>query len=295
MCSSDLKGNFTALLFAAQQGDEASTQALLSMGAQVNAAPSRDGLTPLLVSAALGHGPVARLLLELGADPNASDNRGYTALHFAAANRGLIELLKLLLAKGANPNAQVTKETGKVSDTYRRGEAGQTPLVLAAGAGNPQAMRLLVAAGADLELPTDEGYTPLMIAGGLGIFEPRTEAQYRAAAETVKTAIELGANVNAVARNGWTALHGAAYNGADDVIQALVKGGAKTEILDSFGQTPLSIAAAVVTQESGEFAFIRPHRFYKTTYDLLLSLGARPLEESGVRRDRKSTRLNSSH
>ena len=99
---------------AAQQGDEASTQALLSMGAQVNAAPSKDGLTPLVVSAALGHGPVARLLLEQGADPNVADNRGYTALHFAAANRGLIELLKLLLAKGANPNAQVTKETGKV-------------------------------------------------------------------------------------------------------------------------------------------------------------------------------------
>jgi hypothetical protein len=55
------------------------------------------------------------------------------------------------------------------------------------------------------------------------------------------------------------------------------------DVLDQYGQTPLSIASAVVTQESGEFAFIRPHRYYDTVVNSLLQLGATPLEWSGIR------------
>ncbi|MSO20033.1 MAG: ankyrin repeat domain-containing protein [Acidobacteria bacterium] len=278
------KGNFTPLMFAAQQGDLESAQALLATGAHLNGPPSKDGLTPLLISSAAGHLAVAKLLLEKGADVGAAERRGFTSLHYAAANRGMIELIKPLLAKGLSPNSQVTNDIGRVSDTFRKSEVGQTPFLLAAQAGNTQAMRLLAANGADVNLPTKEGFTPLMIAAGLGIFEPRTETQYRSALEAVRTAIELGANVNAVAGNGWTALHGAAYSGADAIIQHLVEQGARVDVLDQFGQTPLSIASAVVTQESGEFAFIRPHRFYNSTVDLLLKLGATSLEGSGVRR-----------
>lgn len=278
------KGGFTSLMFAAQQGDADSAQALLGNGAKVNGLASKDGLTPLLISCAASHLSVAKVLLDAGADPNAADRRGYTPLHYAAANRGMVELLKPLLAKGALPNSQVLKDTGRISDTFRRSEIGLTPFALAAAAANVQAMRILTASGADVDLPSGEGFTPLMLAAGLGIFEPRPEAQYRSALEAVQAAVELGANVNAVARNGWTALHGAAYTGADAVIQYLVQHGARMNILDQYGQTPLSIAAAVVTQESGEFAYIRPHRFYDSTYDLLLKLGATPLELSGVRR-----------
>jgi ankyrin repeat protein len=114
-------------------------------------------LTPLVISSAAGYLPIAKLLLEKGADPNAADQRGFTPLHYAAANRGMTEAVKLLLTKGANPNTAVQKDTGKGSDTFRKSEVGLTPFALAAQAGNIEGMRLLRAAGSDIESATREG------------------------------------------------------------------------------------------------------------------------------------------
>jgi hypothetical protein len=98
----------------------------------------------------------------------------------------------------------------------------------------------------------------------------------------VKLAAELGTDVNAVGENGWTALHGAAYTGSDAIVQFLVEKGAKPDVLDKFGQTPLSIAEAVVTKGLGELADVRPRRFRESTVALLLKLGATPTAQAGV-------------
>jgi ankyrin repeat protein len=50
-----------------------------------------------------------------------------------------------------------------------------------------------------------------------------------------------------LAHYGQTALHPAAYLKADKLVRFLVENGAKTEIFDNFGQTPLSIAASIIT------------------------------------------------
>jgi uncharacterized protein len=265
------RGGFTPLLFAAQQGDVDSARLLLAAGADGNE-PARGGMTPLLIAASSGQGPCSVFLLDQGADPNAADARGYTALHFASQNRALLELVKALLAHHANPNARLSK-----GDT-----AGATPFYLAASGGNVAAMRALANGGADATLATKQNTTPLMVAAGVGRFESRTDAQNRNALEAVKLAVELGNDVNAVGENGWTALHGAAYTGSDAIVQFLVSKGAKLDVFDQFGQTPLSIAQAVVTAGLGGNADVRPRRYRKSTVELLLKLGATPTERAGV-------------
>src|SRR5205823_11972087 len=63
------EGGYTALLFAAQQGDVDSAQLLLGAGATPN---DRDaaGISTLVTAAHSGHTAPARMLLDRGADPN---------------------------------------------------------------------------------------------------------------------------------------------------------------------------------------------------------------------------------
>jgi hypothetical protein len=92
----------------------------------------------------------------------------------------------------------------------------------------------------------------------------------------------LGADVNATGEYGWTAVHGAAYNGFDEMVEFLVGKGAKMDTLDHFGQTPLSIALAVTTAGIGVDYYHVPRFVHQSTAELLLQLGATPLEASGV-------------
>jgi hypothetical protein len=66
----------------------------------------------------------------------------------------------------------------------------------------------------------------------------------KGALAAVKMLVEqMDADVNAISQDcGWTALHGAAYIGADDIIEYLVAKGAKLNVKDEMGQTPLTIA-----------------------------------------------------
>jgi ankyrin repeat protein len=261
---------FTPLMFAAQQGDLESARTLATASANVNDATPQ-GMTPLLVATSSGRAAVSLLLLEKGAQPGAADSRGFTALHYAAQNRALMEVLKALLARGVNPNPQLT-----------RGDVGATPIYLAANAGNAAAIRELAAAGGNPHLPTKDGTTPLLVASGVGRFESRGEAQDRNAFEVVRLLLDLGSDVAAIGENKWTALHGAAYTGSDAIIQALADKGAKLDVFDTFGQTPLSIAEAVVTKGLGENADVRPRRLRESTVALLLKLGATPTDRAGV-------------
>jgi ankyrin repeat protein len=81
----------------------------------------------------------------------------------------------------------------------------------------------------------------------------------------------------------WTALHAAAYQGLDDVIAHLAGKGAKLDAQNGFGQTALSISLSVITEEIGAVYYQTPRIYRKETADLLLKLGATPLERSGVK------------
>ena len=102
------------------------------------------------------------------------------------------------------------------------------------------------------------------------------------ALRTVRFLIERGADVNAAGQFGWTAPHSAAYQGLNDIIEFLAAQGAKLDTKDRFGQTPLSISYAIITKEIGDAYYQTPRVSRRDTADLLLKMGATPLDRSGV-------------
>jgi len=157
--------------------------------------------------------------------------------------------------------------------------------MLATAALDVPLMRYLLVNGADPLLGMANHTTPLMVVAGLGYLDvqDRTQQQWESALEAVHLLVDLGADVNAVGDNGYTALHGAAYVGAGEIIKYLVSKGAKLDVMDKFGQTPLSIAEGIITTGIVDFSK-KPHGPHKPTADLLLSLGATSVEASGVQR-----------
>jgi uncharacterized protein len=277
------KGGFTALLFAAQQGDVESGRALLQAGADVDDRSTKDRMTAVMVAAASGNHEFATLLLDTRANPNLIDESGYAALHYAASDADAAGLVRALLGHGADPNARTTRDTRK-NTTSGVSVKGATPLFLAASLGNVETARALVSGGADPLITTDNGTAPLNVAtwGGDPYFRDWNEDEKRNLLEVSRLLVGLGSDVNAKGEHGWTALHGAAYKGVDAVVQFLVEHGARTDIFDDYGQTPLSIANAVITVGSKDAYYQSSRVVRKTTADLLLKLGAKPLAESGV-------------
>ena len=291
------QGGFTPLLLAARHGDLDSARMLLDAGANVNDATPEDG-NALVVASGSGHEALAIFLLEKGADPNAVDRNGTTALHYALLKGitpfqnmntalsylsylfrpNMHELVKVLLAQGANPNVRFVKEPRLPNS--RDGMlhlTGATPFWLAAAAGDAGVMRVLAENGADPLLATAENVTPLMVAAGLGRRVAgrmdRSAEEERGALEAIQLALELGADIHATSATGLTALHGAAYTGANSIVQFLVDQGARLDAQDKYGQTPLSIAEK--NAPSGLPAQFRSDQAYDNTVRLLRELGAR--------------------
>ena len=122
---------------------------------------------------------------------------------------------------------------------------GTTPLLRAAKAGDVTAMKLLLEKGADAKLATRAGINPLMAAAGLGTKEEDTTGRRKTQAEAIeaiKLCLDAGVDVNAVDSRGQTALHGAAFQGFDQVVQFLAEHGAKLDVKDRQGKTPLDAA-----------------------------------------------------
>jgi ankyrin repeat protein len=123
---------------------------------------------------------------------------------------------------------------------------GQTPFLTASLAGDVTVMRLLLDYGADPYVPTFGGTTPLMAAAGINwVVDQTYDEGSKALLEAVKLCYELGMDVNAVNSMGLTAVHGAANRGSDDIIQFLVEKGAKLDVKDTEGRTPLTWAEGV--------------------------------------------------
>jgi cytohesin len=277
------KRGFTALMFAAQQGDVDSARVLLGAGGRVNDAMPRTGLTPLIIASAMRYPKVVDLLLDNDADPNVVDANGFTSLHHAARDRAALGIVKALLAHGARPNVRLKqqKPTVTVNGVILQ---GATPLALAANLNNLEAVIALVEAGADPLIPTELNMTPMMLAAGAGtdVVRPRPSRERTTALQTVRFLIARGADVNGIGQFGWTPLHAAAYQGLNDVIEFLVSKGAQVDAKDDFGQTPLSIANAILTRDIGAAAPQIPRIYRRETAELLLRLGATALDKSGV-------------
>jgi ankyrin repeat protein len=281
-------GGFTPLLFTARQGAIEPARALLAAGANVNeTAPT--GASALAIAALSGHSAFSLFLLDKGADPNAA-GAGYTALHSAVLH-GDHDLVKALLARGANPNAKLTK--GTPSRYYSKDSAfnealiGANPFWLASRYGDVEMMRRLVAAGGDPRLTLPDGTTTLMAdiaaTSGPGVATRRdrylspADAAAKAPGEdekitleAAKLVLELGVDVNAATQTGDTALHMAAVQGLNTVVELLVARGANLEAKNKRGQTVLAATAAIRGRQ-----FTGEEVSRKSTVDLLRKLGAK--------------------
>jgi len=287
------KGGSTALMFAAR-GDKDSAVTLLNAGADPNLKIPDWGGTALSIASTMGQADIVEALLNKGADVNYRDANSFTALHSAvrdseygedAAQRGrAVATVKVLLAHGADVNARLHQEKPTVRALNELQFEGATPLFLAAEVNNLEAIKVLVAAGADPNIPTAYGTTALMVAAGAGtdVQRARSIEERGTAVETARYLLDRGADVNAVGEFGWTPLHNAAYQGLTDVIELLVSRGAKTETKDKLGQTPLSISLAILTKEAGAKRLQIPRRYRGEVAQVLLKMGATPLMQSGV-------------
>jgi len=94
---------------------------------------------------------------------------------------------------------------------------GGTPLFLASAVGDVEVIRLLVANGADFQLTTRDGTTPLMAAAGISIIEAETSTSEERLLSAVQCLLELGADANATNNEGNTALHATAFVGFNEI------------------------------------------------------------------------------
>jgi ankyrin repeat protein len=288
-------GGLTPLLFAAREGCLGCAQVLAEAGADLQVQDPH-GVSAPLMAIINGHFDVAAYLIDKGADPNLADDTGRTALFSAVdfntvpqSNRpappGIIEqevsalsLISKLIEKGANVNAQLTRQQPYRAKLDRGDDTmfttGTTPLLRAAKAADIPAMKLLMAAGADVNLATRAGITPLMAAAGVGTKEEDTTGRFKTQEDAIQ-AIELclaaGADINLATGQGQTALHAAAQWGHDKLVEYLVGKGANVNAKDRRGFTPLD-AALGLAGGSGGFDGSR-RDVHESTAALLRKLG----------------------
>lgn len=253
---------FSALMFAVRDGHFEATRSLLNAGAEVNDQVS-DGQSALVVATANANWELAAFLIERGADVTAAD-AGWNALHqtvrtrrmnlafgppgpFASGTLDSIDLIQQLLDAGVDVNARMTRNGIRDGQRNRFNRLGATAFMLAAKVTDVEAMKLLLAAGADANIPTADGTTPLMVAAGLHIWNPGEDGgsftgQEAEVLEAVQLTVAGGNPVNARNYRGETALHGVGIRGVNSVLDYLVERGADLAALTEDGWSPLAIA-----------------------------------------------------
>lgn len=188
--------------------------------------------------------------------PSANEIAGYDGLHAAAHD---------------NDTAAIQKALAIRADLESRDKFGRTPVLVAAHASAYDAVRALVASGADIQAMDVQRYDVVTIAavqndvkmlslalelGGdpKAITSPYDGTALIAAAhlghvDVVRTLIDAGAPMDHINNIGWTALIEAVVLGDgghahSEIVRLLVEAGASKAIADREGRTPLEHAEA---------------------------------------------------
>ena len=279
----EVMGGMTALLYAAREGHTDTARALVEAGANVNAV-NGDKYSPLVMAITNGHLDMAKYFLDHGADPNLATNADLPALYATIDVQWAphtwfpqpsteqekvtyLDLMKAEMEHGAKVNAKVGEKLwfrSFTNDYTWIDPAGATAFWRAAQSSDVAAMRLLVEHGADPKMPTTSGDTPLHAAAGIGWAANWTVNAPVPLVDAVKYCVELGNDVNATDNRGFTALHGAAYLGNNEMVNYLVSKGAKVNVKSKAGDFSADMA-------NGPTRFGLPHL---ETVALLEKLGS---------------------
>jgi ankyrin repeat protein len=253
------RGGMTPLLFAARQGAIESAQVLLAAGADINLGEPEFGFTPLLDALYNDHYDLAAVLVDKGADFTTG------ALYLAVEMHNLdyfgnrprkpvtdkldeLGFIKFALEKGADPNGPLkAKLPGRQAQGGISVPAGATPFYRAARSADLAVMRLLLEHGADPNRASNDHTTPLIAAAtGQGARfaggDERPEPEF---VEAIKLCLEAGADVNATNDRGDSPMHAAAQRGADLIVEFLADHGARLDVKNKSGRTPLDLALGI--------------------------------------------------
>ena len=174
------------------------------------------GKTDLMVAARGGQFERVKELMAAHADVNSVNENGGTPLMYAALG-GNLEIVRMFLDGGAKVNATANNRW--------------SALMIASAKGYTSIVELLLSRGADINLQDVYRWTPMMRA----VYENRTEI--------VRLFLnQPGVDVNRTGENEITALHLAASQGYSHIARMLIKHGARVDVKDAAGRTPLDIA-----------------------------------------------------
>lgn len=237
-------GNST-LHWAAKYKYEELTSLLLLQNTEVNAV-NHDGMTALHFAAMKNNLSGVKLLLQHGANVNSKDTRRNNPLHFAL-ERNNVNVCFVLLADGAdvdtanengnNPLHLATNTNDeelafilakKAKQLNALNMQGDTALHRAVKRNNRIVTSALLDCGADVNALNTDGNTPLHCA-----------CMQRTGEATTQLLISKAAVVDCRNKLGLTALHFAVTDGSLNIVKLLVENGAKVNITDDSGNSPL--------------------------------------------------------
>jgi hypothetical protein len=196
---------YAGLHEAAAKGDVAAIERLVAAGEKPDIQDSKSR-TPLIVAVYMKQYDAAHALLKHGANPNAMEIDHYDIVTIAAV-RNDVEMLKIALDAGASAKNVTSRYQG-------------TALIAAAHLGHVEAVKLLIAAKAQLNHVNNLGWTALMEAVVLGNGGARHTA-------TLRALVEAGADVNIADRGGITPLQHARRRGYSEMARILENAGAR--------------------------------------------------------------------
>ena len=268
-------------------------QALLAMGVDANA-PDAAGLTALHYAAQLGRTALLKELLIAGGDPGRRAANGQTPFGLAllSGDREAQQWLDwpdwqlpmrrlhggdLSAAVSAKDHAAVKRLLALAVPLDSLDGKGSTALIHACGQGQMALVQLLLAHGAQVNLPAANGVTPLWAAISQGhedilqallehradanqavaVFSPLILASRSGRVDMVGSLLESGADIAAADAQGQTALHAAAAYLASDaarldsviLIDTLLRAGAVATAADKFGQTAMHLLCGAGLQK----------------------------------------------
>ena len=280
----------TPLLVAIINGHEDLVDLLLDKGADPNAEGGSteltvQGMKARPVKVELKTPPLREQLRDVATEGGNGRNNSFgrplqAAVHvanwhisdqFISVNMDRLRIIKSLLKHGADVNARNTDMEPRWSGArYRRRLVGATAFLFAAKSADVEVMRLLLENGADHKINTYANITPLQAAAGIAWASNQDRASEAQVLEAVKLLVdELKVDVNEKNATGETAMHAAAYRGANSVVQYLFDKGAELDVVALDGRTPLQVADGV---EYGNSFAAQPH-----TAELFRKLGAKDI------------------